>query len=94
MTNHTHEARIDFRIADVTTTLVEKVAAASVTPLCGEPWHESTASPRGGGRQIVLRFFAANDNEAKRTAKVAAAAILPLVAAARTPKVRALEVTR
>lgn len=87
--NHTYQTTIRYRADDVRATTVHAVAHGAVDPLCGHVSLRSHAEPAtGNGRPLVIlhaTYFAANDNEALRTAKVMASAIRPLVAAVTEP---------
>jgi len=82
-THITHTASFVVRLDDVRASTVVAVMKAAVQPLAGSAVIESMTSDTTvrGARiiDVTLGFFATNDNEAKRTARVMRAAVDPLV---------------
>lgn len=87
MPNHTHATSYALVLDDVIPTLVRQVAAGAIEPLVGEVYsdhYDLERQPDGTWTSTLdLRYFALNDNEAKRTGEVAAAALGPLVTSVR-----------
>lgn len=78
-TNHTYTTEIHFVRADVRERKVSQVAVASVAPLVGEA-EVVVIHTLGNMVALTINFYGLNDTEARRTAKVMASAIRPLVA--------------
>lgn len=86
--NNTHSVSMTVHLDDVQASQVRKVGASAVAPLCGTVWSEAydfnTNEPgcndgRGKVCTMDFKFWALNDNEAKRTVSVMQSAMSPLV---------------
>jgi hypothetical protein len=79
----THQANITYVLDDVSNVLVHRVAKGAIEPLTIVKEVRSTAGPATASGAVhvtmTVTYEAQGHNEALRTAKVAAAAIRPLV---------------
>ena len=82
MTNTNHTATFVIRLDDVRLSAVVSVGKAAIRPLAGPAIIDSMQSYTQGTvrmAEVKVDYFAANLNEAIRTAKVFRSAILPIV---------------